>query len=266
MTLDTLAQPIAQPTPGAVRETRSTCCYCGVGCGVVIETRRDANGRDAIVGVRGDSDHPANFGRLCSKGGTLHLTATPERYAQTRATHPELRASRDAARTRVSWDDALDHVAQRLARIVERHGPDAVGFYISGQLLTEDYYVPRAGGAARGEKRGAPQPLIDVEPRHEAQRRVAPHEPCGQLAQHRGIGERRDVAVAQLPAVRETGVEHGVRARLQHRHVVTFACEIVGARQTDDARAQYANPHDCRPSFNRLSMPLSLADRNGPGK
>ncbi|OMW47626.1 nitrate reductase [Burkholderia pseudomallei] len=141
MTVDTLAQPIAPSTPGAVRETRSTCCYCGVGCGVVIETRRDANGRDTIVGVRGDPDHPANFGRLCSKGSTLHLTATPERYAQTRATHPELRASRDAARTRVSWDDALEHVAQRLARTVERHGPDSVGFYISGQLLTEDYYV-----------------------------------------------------------------------------------------------------------------------------
>ncbi len=141
MTVDTLAQPIAPSTPGAVRETRSTCCYCGVGCGVVIETRRDANGRDTIVGVRGDPDHPANFGRLCSKGSTLHLTATPERYAQTRATHPELRASRDATRTRVSWDDALEHVAQRLARTVERHGPDSVGFYISGQLLTEDYYV-----------------------------------------------------------------------------------------------------------------------------
>lgn len=54
MTVDTLAQPIAPSSPGAVRETRSTCCYCGVGCGVVIETRRDANGRDTIVGVRGD--------------------------------------------------------------------------------------------------------------------------------------------------------------------------------------------------------------------
>ncbi len=124
-----------------LRETHSTCCYCGVGCGVIIQTTGDGDGRRKIVGVRGDPDHPANFGRLCSKGSTLHLTAAPERYAQTRATHPELRHARDASRTRVSWDDALDHVAARFARIVEQHGRDAVGFYISGQLLTEDYYV-----------------------------------------------------------------------------------------------------------------------------
>ena len=101
-----------------LHETRSTCCYCGGGCGVSIQTATDGDGRRKIVGVRGDPDHPANFGRLCSKGSTLHLTAAPERYAQTRATHPELRHTRDAARTRVSWDDALDHVAARVARIV----------------------------------------------------------------------------------------------------------------------------------------------------
>ncbi|WP_179404448.1 nitrate reductase [Burkholderia guangdongensis] len=135
MTADA-ARPLAPGDAAAVRDTRSTCCYCGTGCGVIIETRGDE-----IVGVRGDPDHPANFGRLCSKGSTLHLTAAPLRYAQTRAQHPEWRTSRDAARTRVSWDDALDHVAQRFAQIVERHGPDSVGLYVSGQLLTEDYYV-----------------------------------------------------------------------------------------------------------------------------
>lgn len=113
-------------------ETRSTCCYCGVGCGVVIETDGEK-----IVGVKGDSDHPANFGRLCTKGSTLHLTAGLE----TRALYPELRVSREQPRMRVAWDDALDSAAEQFARIIRDHGPDAVAFYISGQLLTEDYYV-----------------------------------------------------------------------------------------------------------------------------
>ncbi len=113
-------------------ETRSVCCYCGVGCGVIIE--HDA-GR--IVGVRGDPAHPANFGRLCTKGSTLHLTAVRE----TRALYPELRTARDGARSRVAWDLALDYAAEKFARTIREHGPDSVAFYISGQLLTEDYYV-----------------------------------------------------------------------------------------------------------------------------
>lgn len=113
-------------------ETRSTCCYCGVGCGVIIE--HDAQ---RITGVRGDPAHPANFGRLCSKGATLHLTTMQE----TRALFPELRLTRDAPRSRVSWDQALDHAAARFAEIIREHGPDSVAFYVSGQLLTEDYYV-----------------------------------------------------------------------------------------------------------------------------
>ena len=113
-------------------ETRSTCCYCGVGCGVIIE-----HDGEQITGVRGDPEHPANFGRLCTKGSTLHLSARLE----TRALHPELRATRELPRTRVSWDTALDHAADRFAAIIREHGPDAVAFYISGQLLTEDYYV-----------------------------------------------------------------------------------------------------------------------------
>ncbi len=111
---------------------KSTCCYCGVGCGVVIETQ---GGR--ITGVAGDSQHPSNFGRLCSKGSTLHLTARVDG----RALYPELRRNRDEPRRRVGWDEALNYLAERFARVVLEHGPDAVGFYISGQLLTEDYYV-----------------------------------------------------------------------------------------------------------------------------
>jgi assimilatory nitrate reductase catalytic subunit len=113
-------------------ETRSTCCYCGVGCGVIIE-----HDESRITGVRGDPDHPANFGRLCSKGATLHLSARPE----TRALHPELRVARDLPRSRVTWTDALGHAASRFADIIRTHGRDSVAFYISGQLLTEDYYA-----------------------------------------------------------------------------------------------------------------------------
>lgn len=120
-----------RPEPSA-GETRSTCCYCGTGCGVVIE---HAGG--VITGVRGDTEHPANFGRLCTKGSTLHLTSG----TAGRALHPELRTSREARRMRTGWDTALDTAADRFADIIREHGPDAVAFYISGQLLTEDYYV-----------------------------------------------------------------------------------------------------------------------------
>jgi len=118
------------------KETKSTCPYCGVGCGVIIESRRDQ-----IIGVRGDPDHPANFGRLCSKGSTLHLTAAPEVTRQTRLLQPMQRLQRDAAPQPLSWDTALDLAATRFAEVIREHGPDAVGFYVSGQLLTEDYYV-----------------------------------------------------------------------------------------------------------------------------
>ncbi len=117
-------------------ETRSTCPYCGVGCGVIIESQGAQ-----ITGVRGDPQHPANFGRLCTKGSTLHLTAAAPITLQTRLLHPMLREQRGAAPRRIGWEQALDGAADRFARIVETHGPDAVGFYISGQLLTEDYYV-----------------------------------------------------------------------------------------------------------------------------
>lgn len=113
-------------------ETRSTCCYCGTGCGVVIES--DA-GR--ITGIRGDKAHPANFGRLCAKGAALADSARHD-Y---RLLFPELRSERTAPRQRVSWDAALAHAVERFADTIRRHGPDSVAFYLSGQLLTEDYYV-----------------------------------------------------------------------------------------------------------------------------
>ncbi|PPE69193.1 molybdopterin-dependent oxidoreductase [Caldimonas thermodepolymerans] len=118
------------------RETRSTCPYCGVGCGVVIESDGAR-----ITGVRGDPEHPANFGRLCTKGSTLHLTAAAPVIRQARLLGPQRRAHRGATPQPVGWDAALDEAADRFADLIGRHGPDAVGFYVSGQLLTEDYYV-----------------------------------------------------------------------------------------------------------------------------
>ena len=107
------------------RQVATTCCYCGVGCGMVVSASRDE-----LISVRGDESHPANFGRLCNKGLTLHKAD-----ASFRALYPEIGGRR------ASWDEALDHLAQRFRHIIETHGPDAVAFYISGQLLTEDYYV-----------------------------------------------------------------------------------------------------------------------------
>ena len=119
-----------------LQETKSTCPYCGVGCGVVIESRGTQ-----ITGVRGDPDHPANFGRLCTKGQSLHLTAAPQVNQQTRLLTPQWRPVRGQTPQSLDWNAAMDMASQRLAAIVQNHGSDALGFYISGQLLTEDYYV-----------------------------------------------------------------------------------------------------------------------------
>jgi assimilatory nitrate reductase catalytic subunit len=115
----------------ALRTTRTTCPYCGVGCGVLATP--DGNGGAAIAG---DPDHPANFGRLCSKGSALGETLGLE----DRLLYPMIRCSKGSME-RVAWSDVLDHVAHRLAHIIKRDGPGAVAFYLSGQLLTEDYYV-----------------------------------------------------------------------------------------------------------------------------
>ncbi len=107
-------------------EVRSTCAYCGVGCGVLLRP-------DGVGGltVRGDPDHPANHGRLCSKGlalgetvGLGHRLLAPRAFGQD-----------------TNWDNALQLVADRFSEAIQNHGPDSVAFYVSGQLLTEDYYV-----------------------------------------------------------------------------------------------------------------------------
>lgn len=104
----------------------TACPYCGVGCGVVASP--DEFGRAAITG---DKHHPANLGRLCSKGSALGETLGLE----TRLLYPMV----DGARA--TWNEALHRIAEGLMATIERHGPDAVAFYLSGQLLTEDYYV-----------------------------------------------------------------------------------------------------------------------------
>src|SRR5467141_1693300 len=115
----------------ALRATRTTCPYCGVGCGVLATA--DNSGGAAISG---DPKHPANFGRLCSKGSALGETLGLE----DRLLYPMIRCSKGTME-RVAWSDALDHVAHRFAHIVARDGADSVAFYLSGQMLTEDYYV-----------------------------------------------------------------------------------------------------------------------------
>jgi assimilatory nitrate reductase catalytic subunit len=105
---------------------RTTCPYCGVGCGVMVQ-RDDTGG----ITVKGDPEHPANFGRLCSKGAALGETLDLDG----RLLQPEI-DDRPC-----DWDTALGHVAARFTAIIKEHGPEAVAFYVSGQLLTEDYYV-----------------------------------------------------------------------------------------------------------------------------
>src|SRR3954462_15292070 len=102
--------------------THTTCPYCSVGCGVIAA----AGGT-----IKADSQHPANRGRLCSKGAALGATLDDG----ARLAFPTLHGER------VSWNNALDLVAETFRRTIAQHGPDSVAFYVSGQCLTEDYYV-----------------------------------------------------------------------------------------------------------------------------
>ena len=122
---------VADPTPTQVK---TVCPYCGVGCGMVLHVDQ---GR--VVRVSGDKDHPANFGSLCTKGSTVHQTIR----SVDRLAHAQRRPRGGAAGTfeRVPLDVALRETADGLRRVVDRHGPDAVAFYISGQLSTETQYV-----------------------------------------------------------------------------------------------------------------------------
>jgi assimilatory nitrate reductase catalytic subunit len=115
----------------ALSPVRTTCPYCGVGCGVLASP--DGMGGATIAG---DPEHPANFGRLCSKGSALGETLGLE----SRLLHPMARGA-DGDMARIGWGAALDHIANTFRQTIEKHGPDSVALYLSGQLLTEDYYA-----------------------------------------------------------------------------------------------------------------------------
>lgn len=112
---------------------KTTCCYCGVGCGIVVH--KDRNGK---LAVEGDKEHPVNKGLLCSKGMNLHYTVMDK---SDRLLFPEMRYNRQRPRQRVSWDVALERTAAVFKTLIEKYGPDSVAFYASGQCLTEEYYV-----------------------------------------------------------------------------------------------------------------------------
>lgn len=105
----------------------STCPYCGVGCGVDVQIGADKT----LTDLTGSSDHPANFGRLCVKGSKLLETNS----LSGRLLSPMIGGKK------ASWDQAIDQVATKFKQVIAEHGPDSVAFYVSGQLLTEDYYV-----------------------------------------------------------------------------------------------------------------------------
>lgn len=107
-------------------EFKTTCPYCGVGCGIVQQISNNK-----IVSVKGDTTHPANYGRLCVKGSSLAETT----HEQGRLLFPTIHGEQ------VSWLEATSHVANEFNKIIAEHGPDSVAFYLSGQLLTEDYYL-----------------------------------------------------------------------------------------------------------------------------
>ena len=127
------------------RTTRSTCPYCGVGCGVLIDTTQTPEGA-RITGVRGDPDHPANTGRLCTKGATLHLTATPMVRQHQRLLQPAWREARGAPLEPVGWDMAVQQVADRVVMLYPRARLDPA----DPQVI---YDGPADGLATSGDQR-----------------------------------------------------------------------------------------------------------------
>ncbi len=118
---------------GNNKKYKSTCSYCGVGCGVDVIAL--GNGK---IHVEGDKDHPSSKGMLCSKGINLHYTVNDK---SDRLLYPEMRFNRNMPLQRVSWDTALDRTAAIFKTFIQKYGPDSVGFYVSGQCSTEEYYI-----------------------------------------------------------------------------------------------------------------------------
>ncbi|MCR5887320.1 molybdopterin-dependent oxidoreductase [Hymenobacter sp. J193] len=111
----------------------STCCYCGVGCGVLVKPEKSGD-----VTVTGNPDYPVNRGALCSKGLNLQYTVNDR---SDRLLFPQMRYSKSRPLQRVSWNEALERTAAVFKTFIEQYGPESVAFYASGQCLTEEYYV-----------------------------------------------------------------------------------------------------------------------------
>ncbi len=116
-----------------VQTTQTTCPYCGVGCGVTVDVAETAQGQEVMV--QGDIDHPSNFGKLCIKGSNLADTIGLE----TRVLVPQI--GRKDHRVETTWDTAMTKIADKFQQCIDQYGRESIAFYVSGQLLTEDYYV-----------------------------------------------------------------------------------------------------------------------------
>ncbi|TRX58999.1 molybdopterin-dependent oxidoreductase [Fulvivirga sp. M361] len=112
---------------------KTTCSYCGVGCGMEVSVNRRGE-----IDLKGDEDHPVNRGMLCSKGMNLHYTVMDK---SDRLLYPQMRGSRSQPLSKVSWEQAIFRSAAVFKTLIAQYGPDSVGFYVSGQCLTEEYYL-----------------------------------------------------------------------------------------------------------------------------
>lgn len=116
----------------ANKTVRSVCPYCGVGCGIVMQVEDNR-----VVKVTGDKTHPANFGRLCTKGTTCGKAIAESG----RMENAYLRQERSRDPVRMAMDSAISETAARLRNILDHHGPDALSFYVSGQMSLEAQYL-----------------------------------------------------------------------------------------------------------------------------
>ncbi|MFI7099369.1 molybdopterin-dependent oxidoreductase [Streptomyces sp. NPDC050161] len=126
-----------EPQPESATQVRTVCSYCGVGCGIVLDVGTDGTGRRSVRKVSGDKAHPANAGRLCTKGATSADLLT----APGRLTHALVRGDRGAEPVPSAMESAVKETARRLRAVVDTHGPDALALYVSGQMTLEAQYL-----------------------------------------------------------------------------------------------------------------------------
>ncbi|MFF5727299.1 molybdopterin-dependent oxidoreductase [[Kitasatospora] papulosa] len=128
---------VANPQPDPPAQVRTVCSYCGVGCGMVLDIGRGPDGRRTVLKATGDKKHPANGGRLCTKGATsADMLAAPGRL-----TAPLVRTDRSQEPAPLPMEQALEETARRLRAVVDEHGPDALALYVSGQMTLEAQYL-----------------------------------------------------------------------------------------------------------------------------